>query len=435
VSDARAAAIVNTANGLAQSAGALVGEWMKSAGEAEEINAKHLQALKAKNLVSDARNLHQLKELESNLLRPLAQWLRQYARRCHVQVVRCPWPFVEADPNKCAIIAGAGYDELAAAAHTVGLRTTRPAVGQPAEYDLWRQIASAELLVVDLRDAERNSEWPRICYSMGLALAIGRVVVVATDCPLDLPFDVNIIPFKRDHGIGGLTLAETIAEASCHVPMIPRRPSTVVSAANYALQVEPPDTSNGPTGRLLRERSGNSEDIDPIAIRRAIERHVAKPEASYRVEFSSFKPVYPQPGQRRCFHVLPFALPDWVTEAVKQACEPAVLYERGDTVPNLQVLDRIWNGIGAASVIVIDLTGVHPKTGVLDINTRPNPNVCIEFGVARVLGRRIILCHDHTTWDSRKLFREIAHLSVETYSNPVDLAEKVRSQLVAQHTV
>jgi hypothetical protein len=82
----------------------------------------------------------------------------------------------------------------------------------------------------------------------------------------------------------------------------------------------------------------------------------------------------------------------------------------------LQILDRIWNGIGQASLIVIDLTGV-------------NPNVCLEFGVARVLGRPLLVCHDRATWDRSKLFPEIAHLSVELYSDQSELTDKVRSKL------
>ncbi|MBR1206784.1 MULTISPECIES: hypothetical protein [unclassified Bradyrhizobium] len=416
LTDGRTEAIRTAARGLVHAAGLLVAEPMKATEESAEIFELYRRAAETGAAIRDAASLDVLLRLERDHLRPVAQSLRQYARRCHLQIVRCPWPPLQSDPNACAIVAGEGYTELELVAKEAGLRPNKPVAGQPAEQDLWRQVATAEILLIDLRESERDTVWPRACYAMGFALAISRVIFVITDCALELPFDVCVAPFDRSVEASLHSAASSLTAAMLQIPNDPRDQDLVGAAACYTLDVDPPaDGWTRHTAQRLKERCSKFE-VDPIAIRRAIDSHVGRPGGAYRTEISSFRPAYPDHDRRHCFHVLQFNRPDWVTQGVREACEPHVIYERGDTERDLQILDRIWNGIGRASLIVVDLTGV-------------TSNVCLEFGVARILGRPLLLCHDRATWERTRLFPEIAQLSVELYSDKSELSEVVRSKL------
>jgi len=393
---------------------------MQSPEEREEIGALHARVVDAEQAVRMATSLDALLRLERDLLRPLAQLLRRHTLRYRIQVVRCPWPPLQAAANACAVIAGSGQGELHAALDEAGLRPCMPQPGQAPEADLWRQIAEAELLLVDLRASERDSLWARICYGVGLAMAIGRVVVVCRDDGAALPFDLDTVSFVR--GRAGPTLADTVCTALCQVPSLPRDPAAVLSAAAHAVQADPPTAPRAwhTAGRLQQRVS--APEVDPIAIRRAIDSHLARVGGPFRTELSAFQPAYPRQGALRCFHVLPFRRPEWVTSAVRDACGPDVRYLRGDTEADLQVMQRIWTGIGESSLVVVDLTDL-------------TPNVCLELGVARTLGRPLVLCHERSSWDEHRLFAEIARLSVHRYDSARELTQAVRPAVDAIRAV
>lgn len=412
----RVEAIRSTAQALADASNALLAEKMKSHGERDEIHHLRARAVDAATLADQAPDEDSLIRIERDHLRPLAQQVRLYARRFQIQVVKCPWPPLTPNPNACAVVAGRSYGELVAAAERVGLKPNRPAIGQPIEEDLWRQIATAELFVVDLLEAERETDWPRICYALGIAIALGRVAVVTTDCPVRVPFDLHTITYDRNAAHGQTDLSETLATALCSVRAGARKPATAVAAAAYALDVDPPtDAWSRHTAQRVAERAA-AREIDPIAVRRAIDSHIARPGGAWRTEHPSFRPSYPE-DERRCFHVMPFSLDKWVAKAVKEGCEPHLVYERGDTKRDLEIIDRMWTGIGCASLVVVDLTGL-------------NPNVCVEYAVARFLGRPMIVCHA-AGWDRSKLFPEIAHLSVETYADEAELRRVVQLRVAS----
>lgn len=412
----RGKAIRSAALALADRTNALLAEKLKSHGERDEIHHLRAKAVDAATVADQTSNEDGLIRIERDLLRPLAQQVRLYARRFHIQIVKCPWPPQAPNPNTCAVVAGRGQGELAAAAERIGLKPNRPLIGQPIEEDFWRQIATAELLVVDLLEAERETHWPRICYALGIAMALGRVVVITTDCPVRVPFDLHIIAYDRNAAHRATDLADTLAAATCSVRAGAREPAIATAAGAFALAVDPPtDAWTRHTAQRIAERTA-AREVDPIAIRRAIDGHIARPGGAWRVEQPSFRPFYPADGERRCFHVMPFKLDEWVVKAVKEGCDPHLVYERGDTERHLEIIDRMWTGIGRASLIVVDLTGL-------------NPNVCLEYAVARVLGRPIVVCHPAQTWDQSKLFPEIAHLSVELYADEAELARIIRSRI------
>jgi hypothetical protein len=415
----RTAAIRDVVDTLRRASGEIRGG-LKSDGERDEARALHERALEAISYADGATDRSQLVRVERDHLRPLAQALSAYARRYHIQVVHCPWPQGYPDANACAIVAGDRRGAIAAAVSAADLSVLDPQPGRAPAEDLWRQIAASGTTVVDLKLSEKKTDWPRICYAAGLALAIGRNVLVTTDCPADLPFDIFLTPYKRDPRETA-ALAEALGRAACQVPVSHVVPKIAIEAAAFSTRIDPPADARA---RHLAQRLADKAAAlytDPIAIRRAALGYFAhRPGAPFRVELSWFLPAYPDPDNLRCFHVEAFDLIEWTSPAVKRGCEPHFTYERGDTAPKLQIMDRIWEGIGRASLVAVDLTGL-------------NPNVCLELAVAQVLGRRLILLHHDKSWEEsqRNRFAEIAQLSLSRYTDGDHLAALLRAAAVS----
>jgi hypothetical protein len=411
----RTAAIRDVADMLRRASGEIRGG-LRSDGERDEACALHERALDAISHADGATDGDQLARVERDHLRPLAQTLSAYARRYHIQVVRRSWPLHHPDANACAIVAGERRGAIADAASAAALSVLSPQPGRAPDQDLWRQIAGSGMTVIDLKLSEKNTDWPRICYAAGLALAIGRNVLVITDCPADLPFDIFLTRYEGDPRETA-ALAEALGRVACHVSVSHVAPQIAVKAAAFATRIDPPAE---PRARHFAQRLADRAAAlytDPIAIKRAVLGYFAhRPGVPFSVELSWFLPAYPDPDQARCFHVEGFNLIKWTSPAVKRGCEPHLTYERGDTSPKLQIMDRIWEGIGRAALVVVDLTGL-------------NPNVCLELAVAQVLGRRLILLQHEKSWQEshRNRFAEIAHLSVSRYTDEEHLAALVRS--------
>jgi hypothetical protein len=393
---------------------------LKSDGEREEARALHERAIDAISYADGTADANQLVRVERDHLRPLAQALSAYARRYHIQVVQSPWPQHYPDANAIAIIAGERRGAIAAAANAAQLSVLDPQQGRAPDEDLWRQIAASGTTVIDLKLSEKKTRWPRICYAAGLALAIGRNVLVITDCPADLPFDIFLTRYEHDPGRAA-ALAEALGRVACQVPVSHVVPKIAVEAAAFATRIDPPAEA---WARHLAQRLADTTTTlytDPIAIRRAALGYFAhRPGRPYGVEFSWFLPAYPDQNNPRCFHVETFDLIEWTSAAVKRGCEPHLMYERGDTAPKLQIMNRIWEGIGRASLVAVDLTGL-------------NPNVCLELAVSQVLGRRLILLQHEASWQEshRNRFAEIARLSVSRYTDGDHLAAQVRAAAVS----
>jgi len=77
---------------------------------------------------------------------------------------------------------------------------------------------------------------------------------------------------------------------------------------------------------------------------------------------------------------------------------------RGDMADEQQIVLSIWEEIGRATHIIVDLTGF-------------NLNVCLELGIANALGRNTFIIGQQGT--ERKLFRSIEKRRCHPYpSNP-----------------
>jgi hypothetical protein len=85
---------------------------------------------------------------------------------------------------------------------------------------------------------------------------------------------------------------------------------------------------------------------------------------------------YPDPGERRCFAVMPFREgPNRAYAVIEEAAREAGIHPvRGDVAEGQQIIESIWQELCAATHVTVDLTEL-------------NPNVCLELGIAHTLGR------------------------------------------------
>jgi hypothetical protein len=247
--------------------------------------------------------------------------------------------------------------------------------------DRWNQLYSATLAVFDI-GVPSGAERAQVCYELGLALALGKPSVVLARPGQVLPFDINIRP----------VYLEDTAEAPIQAVGAAMREAvaSIVWGGSQA------GLGSGPANALalLRGRFGArlSEGVLRIAVERV--EHNLGDAVGFRnslrqllgmlgadapaMLLPAWPPVYPDPGKPpRCFHVMPFR-PDWSTPTRNLAAEVCKanswVYSRGDEASAQRIIHGIWEEIGGASAVLIDITG-H------------NANVALELGLVHALGR------------------------------------------------
>jgi len=98
---------------------------------------------------------------------------------------------------------------------------------------------------------------------------------------------------------------------------------------------------------------------------------------------------------------------------IEQMCakaKPEVVAVRGDVAEEGEIIKSIWEEIGRATHITVDLTGF-------------NPNVCLELGIANALGRNTLLVgREGTDKKLSEMLPSVAKRRCHTY--PADPAGK-----------
>lgn len=353
-------------------------------------------------------------KLEQESLRPLALDTRSFSLRNHLTLARPAWPSpaVNRDPNAVFYSGGPEVMELLeglCSKQKLSLLPTE-AQGDPAQFR-WNQLRECNVAIFDLTAYKRPpptdiaAAVAAVGYELGVALAIGRPVVVMANQGQGLPFDVDVEAVR---------LAQDGEDE--------RRLSRALDEAMYALQRGGGDSSVDETlsyvrqhmagevptyARIALEQIDESTEADPLKVRDILSAALgyAGPEAP-QVLYPTWPGDYPELHGQRCFHVTAFG-PDWANETmelVREACRRAVediRYIRGDQVLSPDIIRSIWDEICRASHIVVDLTGL-------------NINAVLELGMAHALGRNVLLI----TQDDRPdlYFRSIAKMRMHHYS-------------------
>jgi hypothetical protein len=360
-----------------------------------------------------------VRSYETDVLRQLACEVRAFSLRDHLTLASPLWPSPPSpqDPNAVFFSGGDVLRELLA---ELCAKQKLKLLAQAALKDFasarWDQVRACCVALFDFTgyarpdpnrpiDLADTGPIAAVSYELGLALTLGRPVIVLANEGQYLPFDVDIEPIRlKGDGRDDVRLTDTIDDAI------------------YGLQRGGEESSIAATLAYLNERFSGTQNFiveqllkliddevvrDPVKFRRFVEPVLgrAMPDAPQML-FPAWPGSYPRPGLRRCFHVTAFG-PAWAEETMKivvAACKtakPRVEYIRGDQVLDPDITRSIWDNLCQASHVVVDLTGL-------------NANVALELGIAHTLGRNVLL----VTQDSGKkgFFPSIAKVRMHRYS-------------------
>jgi uncharacterized membrane protein YkvA (DUF1232 family)/nucleoside 2-deoxyribosyltransferase len=359
-------------------------------------------------------SLHELGEddaaaydFERESLRQLALEARSYAARHHLLLAHPLWTAREESPNPNAVFYSGGRAvgrQLERICESMSLELCATVTQKNYARARWRQLWSCNVAVFDL-SAKGGPDLAGACYELGLALALGRAIVIASPKGHSLPFDVAIEPVQLERdGRDGSRLSAALDEVVYGV-QFGNEGSSLMETVQRARGLVDEDSENWQVQQTLGLFDNQVVD-DPIKTRHLMRNLLGYlgPEGPVLL-FPAWPGHYPDPSERRCFHVMPFGA-DWsdsVREVAKQACEAAgVRYIRGDQPVEARIITSIWEEICRASHVLVDITGF-------------NANVALEAGLAHAIGRPVwIVCQGEEALT--RLFPAIAKLRVHAYS-------------------
>ena len=356
---------------------------------------------------------------EADVLRQLACEVRAFSLRNHLTLISPVWPSSPLPQNPNAVFFSGGEALAALLAKTcANQRLKLLAQVTPKDFasTRWDQLRACHVALFDFTgyvrpdvdqpiDLAKTGPVAAVSYELGIALTLGRAIVVLANEGQDLPFDLDIEPIRlQGDGRDGARIAGAINEAM------------------YGLQRGGEDSAIAATRDYLNERfSGGrnfivaqslkliDDDVarDPVKFRRFVEPILGSSEPNApQIVFPAWPGSYPRPGLGRCFHVSPFR-PAWAGETMKivaAACKtakPSLKYIRGDQVPDPNIIRSIWDNLSQASHVVVDLTGL-------------NANVALELGIAHTLGRNVLLVTQDANLQNH--FPALAKTRVRRYS-------------------
>ncbi len=343
--------------------------------------------------------------LERESLRKLALDARDYAMRHHLTLANPIWPAPPVSQDANAIFFSGGTDVQRLAAEVCGARSLELVSGGTKRnyaQERWDGLRRCNVAVFDFTSAEAT-ELAAVCYELGIGLALGRSIVIVAPGQGRLPFDVDVVPVRlAGDGEDVRRLSDALDEA-LYGQQRGGGDSSIAETIAYARRVLGGDEASWEAKHTIG-LLGEAAD-DPLKVRYLIDNLLgfSGPEAPAPLR-PAWPGSYPEPGARRCFHVMPFGM-DWsdeVMDLTRKACEAAgVDYVRGDAVKNPRIIRSIWDELCRASRVVVDLTGF-------------NANVALELGIAHCLGRDTLIVGQEDTVD--RLFPALAKLRVQPYS-------------------
>ncbi len=425
-----AAAIVERCGHVATDVFALELQPFKSEGEKQALHGFVGRAADiASYLMEHKRDAAALASLEADVVRPLATDVRAYSLRRHLTCCRPMWGARKSRrSNELAVFGSAELEsKVRTVAGPLGLRVA--GAGSAATPDRWRwdAVCGSNFSVFELTgQTYAGGLWPDICHALGIALGVGSFPVIVTDRAVRLPFDIPLEPVEvRESDDATGVIADALATAALAQFQIDLGDSSVAATVDYVLsRVD----ERSPAARLMRgtiEGLVDGERTDPVTAQLYLASLL---EAAGRGGHELLTPMwagaYPDRDAARCFHVLPFALPREVSRAVDAGCGDKAAYERGDTTGEIDVIEGIWGGLCRASHVVVDVTPANVDGN--EVESVPNPNVCLELAMAQTLGRNLLLVRDARAAEA-PLFPAIAKLQVLPYSSVDELESHVRT--------
>ena len=359
------------------------------------------------------------RQYEVDVLRPLACEVRAFSLRHHVTLAAPIWPSLPLPQNPNAVCFS-GDQAWRQVLTTICAQNRLQFLAQPTLKDVatmrWDQLRTCHVAVCDFTaytrpqarqiiDPARAGPVAVVAYELGIALTLGRAVVIVAKEGQDLPFDVDIEPVRLTGGAQDEARLKDALDEAMYGLQRGGEGSSISATRAYLER-----TFAGHESFLVVESLKLIDDKvarDPVTFRRFVEPVLGSAGASaLQIVYPAWPGSYPPPHERRLFHVTAFG-PAWAKDTmsiIAQACraaKPVVEYIRGDQVLDPNILRSIWTHICQASHVVVDLTGM-------------NANVALELGICHALGRKVFLM----TQDSAvpEYFPSIAKERLHCYS-------------------
>lgn len=402
----------------------------KTDGEKQAVdNFQLVSADIASYLMEHKRNADALAHLEMDRIRPLAVEVRAYSLRRHLT---CCTPFWAAKTttraNEFVTFGSAELKAVAAElAEPLGLTPIDTRVAGTPDRIRWDAVGGSNFGLFDFRRENHVAgRWASISHALGIALSVGTLPVILTHGETKLPFDVHMdpveVPLTKE---ARRIISDAMATAAVAQFQKEMQGSSILQTIDYVLDQVGDHLGAARYMRPYVEALKNTEPPDPVNARLYLKSLLDQAGGGdYELLTPMWPATYPSRNVPHCFHVLPFTLPDEISRAVEAGCRSAVVYERGDTTGEVDIIEGIWRGIGQASHVVVDLTPVDVNGSAADAS--PNPNVCLELAIAQTLGRKLLLVRDARA-KGAPLFPEIAKLQVLPYESSSTLTQYVEN--------
>jgi hypothetical protein len=363
--------------------------------------------------------------LEAQSLRQAAMDIRTFSLRQHLTAIHPLWPSQRIPQNANAVFYAGGSEVGGLVRRVCETKRLAPLVLMPHREPAslrWDQLRECAIAVFDFTGYRRTAAVEdaapvaAVAYELGIALTLGRPVLLVAHENQPLPFDLDIEPVRLAPG------TEDAAAVAAGLDLV-----------LYGLQRGTAGESVSRTARYLKARYANHGDFHVrISLDSLTDETVGDPIRTAFLMSSSLMFIgtdapslvyppwpgdYPDPASPLCFHVTPFG-PDWAANTrfvVSERCsELGVEYARGDLRPEQDIMKSIWNDLCRATHVVVDLTGL-------------NANVALELGMAHTLGRkvRLITQDEHP----ERSFKAIAKQRLHRYALPTNSGPGLTSQL------
>jgi len=331
-------------------------------------------------------NEAELLAVEIEQARPIVNEIRTFARRSHLTLAQPVWGHRTAplDPNS-AFYSGS---EETRRVVTRALGQRGFSVSEPIRFGAdpaaarWSDLQQSSLAIFDLA-----APTPQVYYELGIALALGTELLLIKLPGANLPFDVaqGVVEVSND-----LDLDEFLNERGEEVIYGLQAKGVHGASLQETLQYAEELAAAVPESTFVRisAQQARTAVSDPIMFRDAIASlNGYLGEKHQMLIWPRWQGVYPDPDNPRCFFIMPFRQPDPDANRLLNATFQWISWMaetndvrpiRGDVASGHEVIASIWEEIGRASRQIVDLTGL-------------NLNVCMELGMADVLGRRTLL--------------------------------------------
>jgi nucleoside 2-deoxyribosyltransferase len=362
-----------------------------------------------KRLVEAAGDDSLALQIEAESIRPAIVQLREFAARNRPYLASPLWNSSPLSLDSAAVTF-CGDETLEGVVanwcEKSRMHLLKPPHGSGYADARWQQLASSNLSVFDMTPGPGN-EQAATAYQLGIAMTLGKSVVVVSRSSERLPFDIDlpaVEPGDCDND-DATALEHALASACYWIPAEGTETSVLATIDEARRQFAESNATEIDQSLKELTRLRNAEDLDSIEAGRILTSLLSFADSSAPLLITpAWSGIYPVPGEHRLFHVMPFG-PEWADAAAdvaRTACDMSgVEYVRGDMVADPRIIRSIWQELCQASHVLVDITGF-------------NANVAFELGIAHTLGKKVLIVGQEETIEN--LFDMIEKHRVTTYA-------------------